>query len=271
MQGLGPAQDRGQGFQGCPDNVIVRVLLSKAPSGCLHVRSQHGGFWIFRVERTDQFVPQEAGRPEHGNFHEKIHAHSEKEREPGREVVDIEPGREGRPDILQAVRQGERGLQHGIGPGFHHVVAADAHRVVPGHIPGTVADNVRNNAHGRLRRINIGIAGEVLFEDVILDGARELFGFEALLFGSDNIPRQDRQDAAVHGHGHTHLVQGNLVKKDLHILHGVNRDPGLPDIAHNPDMVGVIAPVRCQVKSHRESFLPGRQVAPVKRVGFLGG
>jgi hypothetical protein len=50
VQGLGAAQNRGQGFQGGADDVVVGVLLGQAPARGLHMGAQHGRFGIFGVE-----------------------------------------------------------------------------------------------------------------------------------------------------------------------------------------------------------------------------
>jgi hypothetical protein len=111
----------------------------------------------------DEVVPQEAGGPQHGDLHEKIHAHTEEKREPRGKGIDVQPGGEGRAHVLQAVGQGEGALQHRVGAGFHHVVAADADRVELGHVLGTEGDDVRYDPHGGSWRIDIGVAGQVLF------------------------------------------------------------------------------------------------------------
>ena len=96
--------------------------------------AQHGRFRILRIEFAHQSMPEKSGRPQHGNVHEKVHADAEKERESRGKGVDIHTAFQGCPDILNAVSQGKGGLQHTVGTGFHHMVAADADGVVLRHI-----------------------------------------------------------------------------------------------------------------------------------------
>ena len=51
------------------------------------------------------------------------------------------------------------------------------------------------------RRIDVRIAHHELFQNVVLNGAAELLGGHALLFGGHDVERHDRQHRAVHGHG----------------------------------------------------------------------
>jgi hypothetical protein len=101
VQALGAAQHRGQGFQGGADDVVVGILLGEAPARGLHVGPQHGRFGILGIKGLDQVVPQEAGRPQHGDLHEKIHAHTEEKAQPRREGVNVQSGGDGRADVLQ--------------------------------------------------------------------------------------------------------------------------------------------------------------------------
>ena len=91
----------------------------------------------------------------------------------------------------------------------------------------------------------------------------------ALLFARDNEIGEDRDHRAVHRHGDRHLIQRNAVEEDFHILNRIDGHTGLADIALDPRMVTVIAPVRCQIEGHRNTLLPGGQRAAVKGVGFL--
>ena len=60
-------------------------------------------------------------------------------------------------------------------------------------------------------------------------------------------------------------------EEDLHVFDRIDRDAGLADIAGHARVVGVVTAVGCQIESHREALLPGRQVGAVERVGFFGG
>ena len=94
---------------------------------------------------------------------------------------------------------------------------------------------------------------------------------DALLLARDDEEREDRNDRAVHGHRHRHLVERDAVEQDFHILDGVNGDPRLADIADNAGMVRVIAAVGGEVERDAQALLPGGKVAAVEGIGFFGG
>ena len=68
-----------------------------------------------------------------------------------------------------------------------------------------------------------------------------------------------------------HLLEGDAVEEDLHVLDRVDGHAGLADVAHDPGVVGVVAAVGGEVEGHRHALLAGGQVAPVEGVALLGG
>ena len=99
---------------------------------------------------------------------------------------------------------------------------------------------------------------------------RELLLGDALLFGGNDVHGHDGNNRPVHGHGHRHLVQGDLVEEDLHVLHGIDGHTGLAHIPHDPGMIGIVAAVGGQIEGHGQSLLSGGQIAAIKGIGFLG-
>jgi hypothetical protein len=77
-------------------------------------------------------------------------------------------------DVLQAVGQGEGQLLGGGGARLPDVVAADADGVPERHLFGGELDRVRHQPHGGLRREDELLLGDVLLQDVVLDGAAQL-------------------------------------------------------------------------------------------------
>ncbi len=92
----------------------------------------------------------------------------------------------------------------------------------------------------------------------------------ALLFGGDDVERHHRQDRAVHGHRHRHLVEGDAVEELAHVEDGVDGHPGHADVARHPGVVRVVAPVGGEVERHRQALLPCGEVATVEGVRFGG-
>ena len=270
VQRLRAAQGRREGLEGRADDVVVGVLLREAPAGGLAVGPQDGGAGVLRAEFADRLVPEVAGRPQHGDLHEEVHADAEEEGEPGGEVVDGEAAVDGRPDVLLAVGEREGRLQHRGRARLHDVVAGNRDRVVARHVLGAVGDDVRDDPHRGQGRVDVGVAREKLLQDVVLDRACELFLLHTLLLGGHDVAREDREHGAVHRHGNGHLVQGDAVEEDLHVLDGVDGHAGLAHVSGDAGVVGVIAAVRGQVKSDGEALVAGCEGSAVKRVGLLG-
>jgi len=200
MQGLGAAEYGGKCLEGGSDDIIVRILLGQTPARRLAMSPEHGGLRVLRIELTHQPVPEEAGRPEHSDIHEEVHADAEKERQPWSKLVDIKAGLHGGSHIFQSVRHRECCLQHAVGSGFHHVVAADGNGIVARHVPRTEADNIGDNSHRRDRWINKGIPGQIYLENIILDSTGKLGMLDSLFLPCHDITCKDWNDSAIHGH-----------------------------------------------------------------------
>jgi len=91
-----------------------------------------------------------------------------------------------------------------------------------------------------------------------------------LLLGGNDVHGHDRQGRAVHRHRDRHLVQRDAVEQDFHVLDAVDGYTRFAHIADDTRVVGVVAAVGGQVKSHRQAGLPGFEVPPVESIGFLG-
>jgi hypothetical protein len=134
-----------------------------------------------------------------------------------------------------------------------------------------MGDDVGHDAHRGRRRIDVGVADHELLEDVVLDGAGELFLAHPLLLGGHDVAGEHRQHGPVHGHGDAHLVERDAVEQDLHVLDGIDRDARLADVADDPRMVGIVAPVGRQVEGDGKALLAALQALLVEGVGVLGG
>ena len=200
MQRLGTAKRSAECFNGSTHHVVVRVLLGQAPAGRLAVGTQSERFRVGRAKAADRFTPQIARRAQHGDVHKQIHADTEEERQARGEVINFQSGGECSFDVFNTVCQRKRYLLHAVRSGFTHVIAADADGVKAWHVARAPGDDVGDNAHGRFWGINVGVAAQVLFQNIVLNGPGELFRRYALFFCSDDIKRQHRQNRAVHGH-----------------------------------------------------------------------
>ena len=181
------------------------------------------------------------------------------------------PAAAARADVLDAVGERVGQLEVGRGPGLLDVVAGDRDRVEPRHVRRGEREDVGDDPHRRRRRVDVGVADHELLEDVVLDGPGQLLGRDALLLGRHDVEREDRQHRAVHRHRHAHLVQRDAVEELAHVVDRVDRHTGHADVAGHPRVVAVVAAVGGQVERDRQALLPGGEVAPVERVGLLGG
>ena len=204
------------------------------------------------------------------HLHEEVHADRPEERQARGEGVDVEADLAAAADVLDAVGQGVGELEVGGRAGFLHMVAGNADRVELGHVLRRVGEDVRHDPHRGCGREDVGVADHELLEDVVLDGPAQLLGPHALLFGGEDVEGQHRQDRAVHGHRHAHLVERDAVEQDLHVQDRIDGDPGHPDIAGDAGVVAVVAAVGGEVEGDRQALLPGGEVAPVEGVAVLG-
>ena len=76
--------------------------------------------------------------------------------------------------VLDAVGERVGQLQVGRRPGLLDVVAGDRDRVEPRHLLRGEREDVADDLHRGLGRIDVGVAHHELFEDVVLDGPGQL-------------------------------------------------------------------------------------------------
>ncbi len=232
---------------------------------------QHEGLGALGIELAHDAVPQHPAGAHLGDFQVEVHAHRPEEGQTAGEGVHIEAGGDAGAHVFHAVGQGEGQFDGLVGPGFLDVITRDGNRVELGHVLRGVAEDVGDDLHRRLGRIDIGVADHELLQDVVLDGAGQLFLGDALLFGGDDVAGQDGQHGAVHGHGNGNLVEGDAVEEDLHVLDGIDGHAGLADVAQDPGIVRVVAAVGGQVEGHGDALTTGGQGLAVEGVGFFGG
>ena len=198
--------------------------------------------------------PEQARGAQLRHLHEEVHADRPEERQARREGVDVQADLAAAADVLDAVGQGVGELEVGGRPGLLHVVAGNADRVELGHVLRRVGEDVRDDPHRGRGREDVGVADHELLEDVVLDGPAQLLGRHALLLGGEDVERQHRQDGAVHGHRHAHLVERDALEQDLHVQDRIDRDPGHADIAHDARMVAVVAAMGGEVEGDRQAL-----------------
>ena len=218
MQRVGPAQGRGQGLEGHADDIIVRLLGGQRRSCGLGMSAQHPRARVFgRKALLHDFGPQPPCGPELGHFLKEIIMYIEKERQPGRKPIDIEADGLRGLNIGDAVGQGKRDFLGRGRAGLTDVVAGDRNRIPVRHPIGAKAENIRDDPQGRTGRINIRAASDILFEQVVLNGAVDLIPANALFFRHHQVERQQNGGRGIDGHGGADLVQRNTVQQGFHV------------------------------------------------------
>ena len=202
------------------------------------------------------------------DFHEQVFALRPEEREPRRKSVDVDAGLDAGADVFDAVGQRVSHFQVGGRAGFLHVITGDRDRVELRHVLRGELEDVRDDPHARLGRIDVGVPHHVFLQNVVLDRAGELLLFNALFFRCGDEKRQHGKHRAVHGHRDRHLVERDAVEEHFHVFDGINRDARLADIADNTRMIAVVAAMRREIERDRQAALARREVAAVKGVAL---
>ena len=104
-----------------------------------------------------------------------------------------------------------------------------------------------------------------------MQGATQFFRAHALTSSGGNVETKQRRGGCVDGHGGADLVQGNAVKQGFHVLQAANRYAYLAYFPLGLGVVGIIANLSWQVKSHRKPGLPLLQQVSKAAVGVGGG
>src|SRR5579863_92976 len=155
---------------------------------------------ILWVEALHDLGPEHAGGAQLGNLHEVVHANTPEEGDARGKIVDIQASLHPGAQVFQTVGERVGKLNVGGRACLLQVVAAYADAVEFRHPGGAITEDVADDSHGAVGRVDIGIADHELFQNVVLDGPAQLFRRYALLFGGNDIERHDGQHGAVHGH-----------------------------------------------------------------------
>ena len=174
VQALGAAEDGAEALQRNPDQVDLGLLRGELDAGRLGVEAQRLALRVLGAEVVAHHPgPDPPGGAELGDLLEQGRPGDEEERQPGGEVVDRQTGGLGGPDVLDRVGQGEGDLLRGRGPGLGHVVARDGDGVPARNLLVAVGEDVADQPQRLGRREDVGAAGDVLLEHVVLDRAGE--------------------------------------------------------------------------------------------------
>jgi hypothetical protein len=158
--------------------------------------------------------PQQPRGAQLGDLHEEVHADGPEEGQARREASTSMPAA----TPAARIRCRRRACRQAPGrrrAGLLHVVAGNRDGVELRHVLGRVGEDVGDDPHRGLGRVDVGVADHELLEDVVLDGPGQLVRRHALFFARDDVERQHRQHRAVHGHRHRHLVERDAVERSF--------------------------------------------------------
>ena len=97
------------------------------------------------------------------------------------------------------------------------MVAADAYRVPRRQVLLAPGEDVRNQAQRAFGREDVGAAGNVLLEDVVLRCATHFREIRALLLGHGHVEGQQHCAGSVDGHGSRDLFQRDVLHQKFHV------------------------------------------------------
>ena len=254
VQRLRAPGHRREALQRDAHDVVGRLLCGQRDAAGLGVEAHRLRLRALRVEPVaHELRPQLAGGAELRDLLEDVVVAVEEEGEAGGEVVDAEPGVERRLHVGHAVGERERDLLHRAAALLAEVVAGDRHRVPLRDRVRAVGEQVGDEPHARLRRVDEVPAGDVLLEDVVLRGAAELLRIDALLLADELVEQQQHARGRVDGHAGADLVERDAVERGPHVVERVDRDPGAPDLAEAARVVGVEAELGGEVEGHAQA------------------
>ena len=173
--------------------------------------------------------PQPAGGAEFGDLGEKVEAGREDPADAGGEIIDFLTRLDSSVDVGHGIGKREGDFLDWGSAGFTDMIGADTDGIPLGDVPGAVREGIRNEAHGRARREDVCAAGDVLLQDIVLDGAAQHFGPDSLFFRHGHVHGEQYGCRTVDGHGGGNLVQGDAFEESFHIGQGVNGDTDLAD------------------------------------------
>jgi len=269
MQGLCSAHNCRCCLESNTNDVVVRLLSCQHGAGCLGMETQLHGLRVLSMETFFQNrSPETTGCTEFSNFFKYVVVSVPEEGQTACEVVDLHACFQSCFDVSNTISNGESDFLRSGGTCFTDMVAGDGNGVPLRYILGAVFKNVSNQTHRRFNRKNIGSAGCVFFQNIILDGAAELISRYALLFSDCDVHSQQYGCRCVDGHGCRNLAQINMVEKDFHIFQGINGYTYLADFADSHFVIRVIADLGRKVKCAGTAVF--NQVT-ITLVGFFSG
>ncbi len=151
------------------------------------------------------------------------------------------------------------------------MVAADRNRIPFRQLPAGPGKQVRDDPHGRTRRIDIGAARDILLENIVLHRSGELADIGALPPGDQYVQAEQDGRGGVDRHRGRDLVERDPFEQALHVGERRDRHADAPHFSRGQRMVGIEADLRGQIERHRKPRGPLRNQIAVAPVALFGG
>src|SRR5438034_11395148 len=138
------------------------------------------------------------------------------------------------------------------------MIAADADGMPMGHFPGRIFYEVDCECQRKLGRIDVGIPGNVLFQNIILRRSSQLPLRDPLLQSNSGIQAEQDRCRRVDCHASADFAKVDSIEQPSHIVDPADSDS---DLAHFPMrslMIRVKAQLRWKVEGSAKSSLPMR-------------
>src|SRR6266704_2090512 len=259
-------------LNGDADDVVFRLLRGEGGAGSLRVEAQHQRAWVFRAEAfRHDFGPEAAGGSILGDFFEKIVMSVEEKRKLRSKFIDAESGVERGLNVGDAIGKREGDFLDCGRTGFADVITGDRDGVPLRDVVAAPRENVGDNAHRGAHGIDVGAAGDVFLQNVVLHGAGKLLQGGALPFGDRNVEAEQDGSCGVDGHGGGDFFERDTVEERLHIFEGVDGDANFTDFAEGERMIRIHADLRGEIEGDGEPGLSLAQKIAIALVGFDGG
>ena len=200
---------------------------------------------------------------------EEVAVGVEEEGHARRKRIDVEPRVDAVLHVLDAVAQRERQFLRGSRAGLADVVAAHRDAVPARNLAGAEGERIGDEPHRRPRRVDVLLLRDELFQDVVLNRARQRRPRHALPLGHDQVHREDHRRRRVDRHRRRDLAQRDAVEERLHVGQRHDRHAALAHFAQRQLVIGIAAHQRRQVERHAEPCAAGRQQMAITRVGLF--
>src|SRR5262249_47914393 len=162
-------------------DIDFRLLCGECGPGCLSMEAQHHRAGIASVKTIAHNArPHPSRGPKLGDLFQQVVMRIKEKRKAWCEFINLETGFESRLDIGKRVSKCKRQLLYGRRARFPNVIAANRNGVPVGDVLRAKGECVCDQAKRRLRWKDVSSARNVLFQNVVLNGAVYFFKRNAL-------------------------------------------------------------------------------------------